>query len=240
MKTIVYTLPNSINNNSLDINKIRFSDIPYKKLCKEATEEFKKDTFVYFIDMYYKNDSLIIQLPKYRIESIDQDKIIININEELMNYLIKPLEEHITNIVHLKSEQLFNGKKFTMNKIMNSLISPSIKINDNNYTLKLTLNKNTLYFNRYKNIINKEDIKENLDIICLIKVANLQFLHNKFSYNLVLEQAKIFIDEYLVEYSIIDENENTKINSKISDSISSNETCEQYQSIIDSDKHDFF
>lgn len=240
MKTVVYILPDSIkdvnSNNYLDISKIRFSDTPYKKLCKEATLEFKKDTFTHFIDMYYKNNPLVIQLPKTKIKNIDNAKILIEINDEIITYLIKPLEEYIINSVHENSEKWFNGKKFTMNKIMNSLVSPLTK--DSTKSLKLTLTKNTMYFNRYKTMIQHDDIKlsnDDIDIICLVKIANIQFLQNKFSYNMVLEQAKVFMDERLVEYSIIDE-------FKISESVSENSSCkgEYYQESIDSDNHEFF
>lgn len=240
MKTVVYILPDSIkdvnSNNYLDISKIRFSDTPYKKLCKEATLEFKKDTFTHFIDMYYKNNPLVIQLPKTKIKNIDNAKILIEINDEIITYLIKPLEEYIINSVHEHSEKWFNGKKFTMNKIMNSLVSPLTK--DSTNSLKLTLTKNTMYFNRYKTMIHHDDIKlsnDDIDIICLVKIANIQFLQNKFSYNMVLEQAKVFMDERLIEYSIIDE-------FKISESVSENSSCkgEYYQESIDSDNHEFF
>ena len=187
-------------------------------------------------DRYYKNNPLVIQLPKTKIKNIDNAKILIEINDEIITYLIKPLEEYIINSVHENSEKWFNGKKFTMNKIMNSLVSPLTK--DSTKSLKLTLTKNTMYFNRYKTMIQHDDIKlsnDDIDIICLVKIANIQFLQNKFSYNMVLEQAKVFMDERLVEYSIIDE-------FKISESVSENSSCkgEYYQESIDSDNHEFF
>jgi hypothetical protein len=242
MKTVVYTLPDATkdvsSNNYLDINKIRFSDTPYKKICKEATLEFKKDTFTHFIDMYYKNNPLVIQLPKTKIKNLDSNKILIEINEEMVTYLIKPLEEYIINTVHENSEKWFSGKKFTMNKIMNSLVSPLTK--DTSNSLKLTLTKNTMYFNRYKTMIQYDDIKlsnDDIDIICLVKIANIQFLQNKFSYNLVLEQAKVFMDDRLIEYSIIDD-----LDGRISESVSENNSCEKeyYQESIDSDNREFF
>ncbi len=242
MKTQVYIFPDAVkhvNNNSLEIKKIRFSDTSYKKLCQEATAEFKKDTFTYFIDMYYKNKPLIIQLPKYKIRELSDNKMILDINEDLFQYLISPLEEHIIQNIYDNSEKWFNGKRFTMNKIMNSLISPCHKSNTG-YTLKLSLNKNTLYFNRYKHVIQHNDISlgEDVDILCLIKLSNLQFLQNKFSYNIILEQAKVFMEDRLIEYSIIDDPDG-----KISESISVSEECdgEYYQEhSIDSSKRDFF
>lgn len=240
MKTTVYVLPDALKtstNNALDITKIRFSDTSYKKICPEATTELKKDTFTHFIDIYYKNQSLVLQLPKYAIESINNNKMIIYVDDELIQYLIKPLEEHVINTVHCQSEKWFNGKRFTMNKIMNSLVSPLNKKGDK-HTLKITLDKHTLYFNRYKNVINKEDIMgSDIEIVCLIKISNLQFLQNKFSYNIVLEQAKIFMEERLIEYSIIDDPDG-----KLSESISDNNSCdgEYYHESIDSDNHEFF
>lgn len=243
MKTQVYVFPDSLKNatnNSLDITKIRFSDTPYKKLCQEATQEFKKDTYTHFIDMYYKNHSLIIQLPKYKIKSIDHNKMVICVDDTIFQYLISPLEEHIIQTTHNHSEKWFNGKKFTMNKIMNSMVSP---FNKRESTLKLSLNKNTMYFNRYKTLIQRDDIRCNgdsdvdIEIICLVKIANIQFLQNKFSYNIVLEQARVFMDERIIEYSIIDDPDD-----KISESISQGNTCdnEYFQESLDSSKIDFF
>jgi hypothetical protein len=160
--------------------------------------------------MYYKNHPLIVQLPKYTIKSIDNNKMVISVDDTLYQYLINPVEEHIIQAVHEHSEKWFSGKKFTMHKIMNSIVSPlSKKENEGciEHTLKLLLNKNTIYFNRYKKLIQSEDVSINsdVDIICLVKIANIQFLQNKFSYNIVLEQAKVFMEERLIEYSIIDD-----------------------------------
>lgn len=245
MKTQVYVFPDALQNaanNSLDITKIRFSDTPYKKICPEATIEFKKDIYTHFIDMYYKNQSLIIQLPKYKVKSIHNNKMVIIVDDTIFQYLISPLEEHIIQTTHNQSEKWFNGKKFTMNKIMSSIVSPyNKKKNDGcneEPTLKLSLNKNTMYFNKYKTLIQQEDINcDDVEIICLVKIANIQFLQNKFSYNIVLEQAKVFMDERLVEYSIIDDPDD-----KISESISEGNTCdgEYYQESIDSSKIEFF
>lgn len=240
MKTQVYVFPDAVknpSNNALDLMKIRFSDTPYKKLCPEATAEFKKDVYTYFIDMYYKNRSLVIQLPKYKIKNIEDNKLVLNVDESLFQYFISPLEEHVIDTIHKNSEKWFNGKRFTINKIMNSIVSPYTK-KENEHTLKISLTKNTMYFNRYKNIIQKDDINldSDVEIIGLVKIANIQFLQNKFSYNIVLEQAKVFMDERLIEYSIIDDPDG-----KISESVSASECDgEYYQESIDSSKRDFF
>jgi hypothetical protein len=248
MKTQVYVFPDAVqnaSNNSLDVTKIRFSDTPYKKICQEATIEFKQEIFTHFIDMYYKNHSLIIQLPKYKLKSMDSNKMVIYVGDDIFQYLISPLEEHIIQSTHNLSEKWFNGKKFTMNKIMNSIVSPLVKKETEQGslepTLKLSLNKNTLYFNRYKTIIQHADISTNSDIeiICLVRISNIQFLQNKFSYNIVLEQAKVFMEERLIEYSIIDD-----LESEITESATegADETCdgEYYHESLDSSKINFF
>jgi len=106
-----------------------------------------------------------------------------------------------------------------MNKIINSLDSPYSKQHN---TLKLSINNNTVYFNKYKNTIQKDNIiindNQSIDIICLVKIANLQFLNNKFTYTLQLQQAKVFMEEYLIKYSIIDDDDDGVDN--ISDIIS--------------------
>jgi len=181
------------------ISKVRFSDTPYKEL--------HQDTYIHFIDMFYKNQSLVIQLPKYKLYNIDNNKLTICVDDIFFQYFINPLEEHIITSTHAHSEKWFNGKRFTMNKIIHSFISPYVK-KDNQHFLTMSFNQNTLFFNRYKGLIPHKDIISNtysdIELICLIKLANLHFLHNKFSYNLVLEQVKVFKHEYLTDYSIID------------------------------------
>ena len=123
------------------------------------------------------------------------------------------VSEHICKTIHRQSEKWFS-KTFTMNKILNSLESPFKKIDNGNFILNLSINKMTSFFNRYKSLMKITDIEDyfklhnnnnNIDIICLIKLFNLEFFENKFTYNFQLEQAKIFTkEEKLIKYSIID------------------------------------
>lgn len=176
----------------LYINNIKFNEHVYSLN--------KTNYIVYFIDMYYKNSSILLQLPKCTIYKLDKSKMIVKFNEKdkLFNFLIDPLEKCIKNTVYNNSEKWF-GKKFTMNKIDNCLVSP-FSVNE----LTLSIEKSTLFFNKYKKLIDITDITLNVEITPLIKIANLQFIQNKFSYDLILEQSKVLIEETLVEYSIID------------------------------------
>lgn len=220
MKTPIYLFQDlTVSENCiLNFEKIKFSDTPYKKVIEQG--------IVYFIDMYYKNNSIIIQIPRYPIKCISKNKLTIKVDNDFIDYLIKPLEEHIINSVHKYSERWFDGKKFTLNKIINSMISPK-KV----FEIDITLHKDTLYFNRYRNIITFDDIESDVDekqIMCLIKISSLQFIKNRFTYQIQLEQGKVFMNEKLVEYSFI-ENENSLIESD----------PEYYRESINSDR-DFF
>jgi hypothetical protein len=98
-----------------------------------------------------------------------------------------------------------------------------------------------MYFNRYKTLIQREDISTNSDIeiICLVRISNIQFLQNKFSYNIILEQAKVFMEERLIEYSIID-NTDDKITESVSEGTDNICDGEYFQESIDASKIDFF
>lgn len=187
----------------LYINNIKFNEHVYSLN--------KTNYIVYFIDMYYKNSSILLQIPKCVIYKLDKSKIIVKFNEDdkLFKFFIDPLEKYIKNIVYNNSEKWF-GKKFTMNKIDNCFVSPF-----NNNELTLSIEKSTLFFNKYKRLIDINDITLNVEITPLIKIANLQFVQNKFSYDLILEQSKVLIEDTLLEYSIIDSVES--ISSECSD-----------------------
>jgi len=235
MKIPVYTFPEMFNMSdtllNFNINKIRCSDTIYKKDDK------------HHIDMYYKNNCIIIQLPRQKLYDIKDNIIKLELNNSRINeYIIQPLEEHICKVVHKYSEKWFNGKNFTMNKIINSLNSPFKKLQDesNKSILNLSFNKNTLFYNRYKTLIDinnikKDEYNDNDDAIELITlISDLEFFENKFTYNFVLEQAKIFMQERLVEYSIIETPEDLTTNSE-----SQNEN-EYYKESIDGSKQCFF
>ena len=193
----IYLCPESIQANELIINKIIISDTIIKKPQND-------NTIVHLIDLYYNNQPILIQLSKNSISEINKELITIKIDNDIKNYLIKPFEEHISNILYSESENIF-GKKFTLDKIIKCIISPL-----QNNLLQLSLYKYTKLYNRYKKEISIDEIIDfnkdlTIDIICLIKIANLQFINNQFTYNIILEQAKCFMDDsHLINYSIID------------------------------------
>lgn len=249
MKIPVYTFPEMFNNSdplaNFNINKIRFSDTPY--LDKRGNKRI--------IDMYYKNNCIIFQLPRQKLKEIKENILTLELhNSDVNEYIIKPLEEHICEMVHKYSEKWFNGKHFTMNKIVNSLGSqikkdPEHQMTNHpfNFILNLTINKNTLLYNRYKTLIELETINldahgnSDIELIPLIRLSHLEFFENKFTYNLTLEQAKVFMQEKLTGYSIIDTPEDSNSNSQsCSGSESENKDNIYYKESLDGSKQNFF
>ena len=115
MKIPVYTFPEMFNNSdplsNFNINKIRFSDTSY--LDQDQDQDLDKRCNKHIIDMYYKNNCIIFQLPRQKLHDIKENVLTLQLNNSDINeYIIKPLEEHICEMVHKYSEKWFNGKHF--------------------------------------------------------------------------------------------------------------------------------
>lgn len=182
---------------SLDIYKINFSDTFYTK----NINNFK----IHYIDISYKMEDLVIQLSRKHLVNIIEQSCIIKIDLSFYNNVIKKLEEYIIDTIYKNSDKWFS-KLFTKNKIKSGLIS-IIKSKDLNlHEIQLTLTNNTKFFDRHSKNIKIEDFKDTeCEIICLVKIANLQFINNKYSYNFELIQGKVFYDNNNFDnYSIIE------------------------------------
>ena len=222
--------------NKIDISKINFDNRPYKKI--KSINVIGQDDIVqnivksiYYIDINYLGNPLYVQIPCFKLVNIIDDVVELVINKEFYNF-IRSLESYIIDIVHNKSESWFLGKKFTMNKIMNSLVSNVNRLNDE-YYLSLLLSKNISLYDKYKNKISLEKLKtmKHVDVVCIVKVCDLQFIDNRFICNLVIEQAKIINEIQIVEYSII---ESDKVSITISESL---DKCESKKSESESFKY---
>lgn len=191
----------------IDIKNIKFCDIISKKRQKLITKDGNTiEKTIHYIDILYKDGPLYIQIDNCQLYEINNSisNVKINTNSQVLEF-IKKLEEYLLQMVYKNCEQLFNGKRFTMNKIRSSFIS-----NIKDQTLSTTLEKRGMFFNQYKHQITIEKIIENinqnksLDSINILKLANLQFMDNYFTYNFALEQSKVYIHDYLDNYSIIE------------------------------------
>ncbi len=182
---------------NINFNKIKFSSKPYKREIV-VDSQIKS---IYFIDINYYKKPLYIQLPKLSIVHLDNSKIQIKMYDYLYQKFIKQIEELVIDKVYNNSETWFN-KRFTMNKIMKSL-KTQIQYKNNEFILELVYDKDTVFYNQYKKQIDINDIKLPTDIICIIRIENLQFIDDKFTYTIFLEQAKIIENLRLKEYSIL-------------------------------------
>jgi hypothetical protein len=196
--------------NKVDTKQILFSNNLYKKV-REFNDEKKT---IHYIDINYLERPLYIQLSRNSLNDINIKKrmIKINVNNQMKTF-IRNLEDHIIKSVYKRSPLWFNGKNFTMNKISKCIVS---NVSNNTGRKKdeliLTISSDTKIYDQSKNKISLELLEQEfsktssfIDIICIIKLANLQFIDNRFSYNLVLQQAKIFKEDNISEYSIMDD-----------------------------------
>jgi len=204
---------------NIDINNIKFSDIPYNKLQYINIGNEKVEKNIYYIDMYYNNDALYIQLPKTKLyfTNLDNNVVKIIIDDKVNDNFIKKLEEYIIKVVYKNSALWFDGKRFTMNKIVNCIVR-NVNYIEENIILTLTLDKECKIFNQYGIELDINELEKNMDIVCIIKIDNLQFIDNKFTYNIVLEQAKIYKDTKITEYSILDDDSIGSCESKTTES----------------------
>ena len=204
---------------NINFNKIKFSSKPYKK---EIIVDNQVKS-IYFIDINYYKKPLYIQLPKLSMIQLSDSKIQIKIYSYLYQKFIKQIEELVIDKVYNNSETWFN-KRFTMNKIMNSLMT-QVQYKNDEFILELGYDKDTIFYNQYKKQINSNEINLPIDIICIIRIENLQFIDNKFTYNIFLEQAKIIENLRLKEYSILQNDSDSKsISKSISNSISNSDS----------------
>lgn len=193
--------------NDVDISFIKFDNKPYKKI-KTINNSIVKS--VYYIDIYYKSEPVYVQIPKCRLESFcEQDNLItLLVDKYFYEHFLKPLETHVINNVYNNSEKWFGGKRFTMDKICNCIVSFIEKISDDDYRLTVSIGKNTIIYDRCNNRINFDEINASsynyLEVVCILCIENLQFIDNLFTCNAVIEQLKLYKSERLVEYSIIE------------------------------------
>lgn len=180
--------------------------------------------WVHLVDIEYKKPNktkklLLLIIPKQKLINIDYNKKIIKIetNDEI-DKKIKSLENRLITVIHEKSSGLFNGKNFSIEKIKGALIS-NLKLDAKmNRSLSLTIGETTKIYEIEKTgkrrLINKmanEMVNENKNEYthnctyckCVIYIENLQFVDNRFTYNLVVDLCEI---ERTSNYSFVIKN----------------------------------
>lgn len=207
--------------NNVCLSDIRFDNKPYKKIktFNINGQDFEKS--VYYIDISYKKNPLFIQIPKYRLEKLDTStgEVTIIVDKVFYNSFMVSLEKYVIESVYKNSEKWFCGKRFTMNKIVKCMVSIAENISENLYRLNLNLGKHTKFYDKYKkdfDISNLHNGGPLTEVVCILAIENLQFVDNMFTINVVVEQAKVYTDLNLVEYSIIDSDSEVESVSSVS------------------------
>jgi hypothetical protein len=191
--------------NDILVDRIRFDKRPYKKIKTfNIGESITKS--VYYIDIYYLDEPLYIQIPKCKIKSVckDESTMSLSIDKDL-HHFIERIENYTVVCVYNNSQKWFN-KPFTSNKISKCMISV-LDVTSDNIKLNVSLSKNLNLYNQYKKQISLDDIidnYDNLEVVPILHIVNLQFIDNLFICNIVVEQIKVYDDCGLIEYSIID------------------------------------
>ncbi|NBU34017.1 hypothetical protein EB118_03605 [bacterium] len=204
--------------NAIDVSKIKFSKNVYKrkKDILVGGEVLKKS--VYYIDISYKGGPLYLQFPRAQLMTFAMEhcQAQFEVTCDIVSDFIEPLQEHIIKSVHKHSETFFKGKRFTFNKIRSCILSCVTYI-ESTPCINVTISDKLKTFNGQKGEVSAQQVVSELPIDCipLVKLTNLQFIDNRFTYNLSLEQLKVFVNEPLHNYSIID-NSSTEIKTEIS------------------------
>lgn len=192
------------NGTQLIFENIQFCDIIYNTILNK---QYK----IHFIDIFLNNTPILFQLQS-KIKEYDNNILSVELCSDTIINFVDKIENLIKDTVYKNSMKWFN-KKFTKEKIESSFTSPLI-----NNLLNINISKSSIFFNKYKTIIYPiqsepfqanpcfdvplTNIKE-MDCIILIKLSNLQFVDNKFSYNLILEQCKVLTENIILNQCII-------------------------------------
>jgi uncharacterized protein YerC len=166
---MVYTLL----YNDINIDRISFGS-PYKKKKEFFIRDEKIVKSVYYIDISYDDadmgqGEIYIRIPKSEIKYIKTDNCYFRSNDFFSTF-IEPLEQYIIDAVYTNSEKWFGGKSFSQEKISKCLVS-------------------NMYSGCKLCITNKEAVQK-LNCDLYIHLKELQFIDNRFTYNLILIDKK--------------------------------------------------
>lgn len=188
-------------------NDVNFSKVKvFKKVYKN------KETNLHHLDVHLNNQDLYFQTPQFVMKSYSGNQLEIACNNEKFIQFINNLEDHISDLLHKYSNDIFNGKKFTLEKIKKGLVRTFLKNqneqNEQSKNFIVNTSENTKFFNQHKIEIKKDQLNSNSDIILLLRLNGVSFKGSTFKCNFVLEQAKVYCVQKLKEYSLIDEMDN--------------------------------
>lgn len=178
------------------IPDIQFDDVPSKKT--QTFGEAKVMKTVHYIGMSYKGGPIYIQLPMLKVRMDNSSSLFVELDEASIKN-VRQLESFIVEHLHTFGEKIFK-KNFTFEKIQSGFVS-----NIKDSSLVLNVSPFCQFYTQYKKKVERPGNLIDCPVVCLVKLANLQFIENYFTYNLLLEQVKFYEQDILEKYSFIDD-----------------------------------
>ena len=138
-------------------------------------EEPHQNDDVYISNIKYEQNEFVIQTPKVKINKNVKDSITIKINDDLFDKLGE-FDEYIINNISDNSKTWFSDA-FDIEEAQDiykrSIISPFK--NNYSYFMKLNCVDDLIINNKYKEKLEKDSLKKDDEIICLIKCNKLVY-----------------------------------------------------------------
>jgi len=162
--------------NHIIIDRISFGS-PYERKKQFFIRDEKIIKSVYYADISYNNNCLYVKIPESEIKYIEiknNDTYCYLRGKKFYSNFIEPLEQYIIHTLYTNSEKWFNGKRFSHEKISKCLVSNMY----DGYKLCIT---------------NKDKIQNGCDLY--IHLKELQFIDNRFTYNLILIDNNTFLEK---------------------------------------------
>ena len=207
---------NILMYDNLEIEKIKFGSKPYKKIKTIDTVNGPVVKSVYYIDMSYENYKIYVQIPRYKLTSVCLgDQLMTLVVDKYFYYnFIRELEDRVINAVYKNSEQWFGGKRFTIDKITNCIVTNAERLENDDYIFTVSISKGLRIYDQFRKAVSIERFVEILceqyiEIVPILCIENLQFIDNRFLCNITVEQIKFYTDKPLLEYTILSENHTT-------------------------------
>lgn len=195
-------------------------------LLSFTTPEKYKGQYCSFCTWDNSGHSLFLQLPLGQIKNVNNGTVVIEYptqnrpddGEALgdagvdtaegtkLIKAIRSVESFVVNYIHERSEQFFNGKRFSLEKIQGALESSVIDENK----LVIDIENSPRLKDQYGTDRTLADLDNGTDIIALVSLRNIVFTKTSFKLRWILQQARVYIEDTLSEWCIADISPSTK------------------------------
>lgn len=168
---------------------------PFDQSLFEIQESKKnKDTGEWECPLLYNSKELVVTTPKIKVQ--DNTILFDGNKRKQFTEFVENLESYVVEYIFQNSAKIFKGKKFTKERVKNSLV-PSIYIDDSGVSyIQTSFNENLEFYDFFLEKIPKEKIEQ--DVVASIQVKSVVFSKELFriDYQLTrLKNSKVTVDE---------------------------------------------